>query len=70
MSLDNTPCIVRPTLIDSNPIKLNFYLFMISLDKCNISCNAVDDISTKRCVPSKTKDAYIKRRLSIGCDNG
>ena len=33
---------VRPTLIDSNPIKLNYYLS--SLDKCNIRCNAVDDI--------------------------
>ena len=43
---------VRPTLIDSNPIKFNYYLFMISLDKCNIRCNAFDDISTKSCVLS------------------
>ena len=60
VSLNNIPCIVRPTLVDSNPIKLNYYLFMISRDKCNISCNVVDDISTKMCVPNKTKDANIK----------
>ena len=60
MSLNNIPCIVRPTLVDSNPIKLNYYLFMISLVKCNISCNVVDDISTKMCVPNKTKDVNIK----------
>ena len=30
--------------------------FMTSLDKCNGSCNVVDDLSTKICVPSKTKD--------------
>ena len=33
---------------------------MISLDKCNESCNFVDDLSTKICVPSKTKDRSFK----------
>ena len=46
----------RPTLIDLNPIKLNYYPFMISLDKCSGSCNVVDNLSTKICVLSKTKD--------------
>ena len=50
----------RPTFIDLNPIDLNYYPFRISLDKCNASCNAVDDLSTKVCVPSKTKDANVK----------
>ena len=44
----------RPALIDLNPIELNCYSFMISLDKCNGSCNATDDLSTKICA-SKTK---------------
>ena len=34
---------VRPTL-DLNFIELNHYPFMISLDTCNGSCNAVDDL--------------------------
>ena len=33
---------------------------MNSLDKCNESCNAVTDLSTKICVPSKTKDINVK----------
>ena len=33
MSLSNEPCMVRPTDIDLNPIDLNYYRFMISLDK-------------------------------------
>ena len=33
---------------------------MISLDKCNGSCNAVNDLSTKIRVPSKTKDVNMK----------
>ena len=30
------------TLIDLNPNTLNYYPFMISLDKCNGTCNAVN----------------------------
>ena len=33
---------------------------MVSLDKCNGSCNAIDDLSTKICVPSETKDVNVK----------
>ena len=33
MSLSNEPCIFRPIAIDLNPIDLNHYRFMISLDK-------------------------------------
>ena len=59
---------IRPFLIDLNPVELKLsihgkyldYPFMISLDKCNGSCNTVDDLSTKACVPSKTKDVNVK----------
>ena len=33
---------------------------MISLDKCIRSCNVVDVLSTKICVPSKTKNVHVK----------
>ena len=49
----------RSTLINLNPIELNYYPFMISLDKCNGSCN-VYDLSTQICVLSKTKNAHVK----------
>ena len=60
VSLDNEPCMTGPTLIDSNSIELNYYSFMISLDKCNGSCNVLDDLSTKTCASSKTKDVNVK----------
>ena len=47
MSLNNEPCMIRPTLIDLNAIELNYFPFMISLDKCKGSCNAVDDLLQK-----------------------
>ena len=35
VSLNNKPLMVRPTLIDLNPVELNYYPFMISLGKCS-----------------------------------
>ena len=49
---------VRPTLINS--VELNNILHNISLDKCNAIFNAVDDLPTKLCLPSKTKDVHLK----------
>ena len=51
---------VRPTHIYLNPIELNCYPFIISLDKCNRSCNAVCNLYMKICVSSETKDVNIK----------
>ena len=58
--LNNQPCMIRPTLTDLNPVELNYYPFMISLDKFNEKCNAADDSFTKICVPSETIDINIK----------
>ena len=48
---------VRPTLIDMNPVELKYYPFMISLNKCTVSCNV---LSPKISVPKETKDIYVK----------
>ena len=31
--LNNDPCLITPTLIDLNPVEINYCLFMVSLDK-------------------------------------
>ena len=41
VSLNDEPCMFRPTVIDLNPVELTYYPFMISLDKCNGSCNVL-----------------------------
>ena len=33
---------------------------MIILDKCNGSCIAINHLSMKKCIPSKTKDLNVK----------
>ena len=50
----------RSTLIHLNPVELNYYPFIINLDKYNRNCIAVDDLSPKICVPSKKKDVNVK----------
>ena len=47
-------------LINLNVAELNYYPFMISVDKCNGSCNVADSLSIKTCVLSETKDINVK----------
>ena len=53
MSLNSEQCKIRPTLIGLNPVELNYYLFMIALDKCNGSCSTLNEISDRICVETK-----------------
>ena len=55
LSLNDETYMVRPTLIDFNPVELRSYPFMISLDKCSGNCNV---LSQKICVLEKQK--YLK----------
>ena len=49
--MKNQSFITRPTLIDLNPDEYNqglcYYPFLVSLDRCNGSCNTLDDLSSK-----------------------
>ena len=40
-------------------IRLHYYPFMVSLDRCDGSCNAIDDPSGRICVPKKTKSKSL-----------
>ena len=60
VSLDNKPGVIRHTLINLNPVELNYYPFIISLGKCNGICNVANDVSMKICVPSEKKGVCIR----------
>ena len=64
-SLSNEQCIARPTPINLNPIEVNYYPFLISFDRCNAGLNAVDDLSTKRCVPKNLSVKILNMRTKI-----
>ena len=60
VSLKHGSWMTRPTLIDFDPLELNYYPFKIGLDKCSGSCNVSYNLATKICFPSRTKDVNVK----------
>ena len=63
LSLNNQPCMNRPTLIDLDSDEYNqglhYHPFTINVDRCNGSCNTLDDPSHRICVPDKTEDVSL-----------
>ena len=61
--LSNQKCMIQPTLIYLHPNeysqKFHYYRFAVKLDKCVGSCNTLNDLSNKVCVPNKTEDLNI-----------
>ena len=53
----------KPILIPLHPNEcsqeLYYYPFAVKLDKCVGSCNTLNDLSNKVCVPNKTEDLNI-----------
>ena len=55
--LNGEPYMVRPTLIDLNPVEFKYYPFMISL---NTFTGSFSVLSPKICVPKEIKDINVK----------
>ena len=47
ISLNNQPCLARHILIGLNWDELDYYPFMVSLDRCGVSSNTRDDLSER-----------------------
>ena len=48
-----------PFMVSYYPFMVSYYPFMVSLDKCNGSCNTLDDPSERTCVTNKTNDVNL-----------
>ena len=63
MSLSNHKCMTQPTLINSHSNwysqELYYYPFAVNLDRFAGSCNALDDLCNKVCIPNETEDLYL-----------
>ena len=63
MSLSNQKCEIQPTLINLHPNEysqdLHYFPFPVKLDKCVGSCNTLNDLSNRVCVPIKIEDLNI-----------
>ena len=58
--LNNGLSMIRRFSVDLNLADLNYYSFMLILNKCSWTYNPANDLSTKICVRSKTKDVNLK----------
>ena len=63
MSLSNQKCEIRTTFINLHPNEysqeFHHYPFAVKLDRCVGSCNTLNDLSDKVCVPNKTEDLNL-----------
>ena len=63
VSLSNKKCMAQLTLINLHPNEYSqefyCYLFAVKLDRCVGSCNTVNKLSNKVCVPNKTEDLNL-----------
>ena len=54
---------IQPTLINLHPYEysqeFHYFPFVVKLDRCVGSCNTLNDLSNKVCVPSKTEDLNL-----------
>ena len=59
VSLNNKKCMIQTTLINLHPNEysheFHYYPFAVKLDRCVGSCNTLNDLSNKMCVPNKTE---------------
>ena len=64
VSLSNQKCMTQPNLINLHPNEysqeFHYYPFAVKLDGCAGSCNILNDLSNKVCVPNKTEDLNVR----------
>ena len=63
VSLNNQKCMTQPALINLHPNEynqeFNYYPIAFKLDRCVGSCNILNDLSNKVCVPNKTENLNL-----------
>ena len=72
--LNDETCMIRPTLIDLNSVKLKDYPFMISLDKYSGSCNILSpkiwkgiNVKAFNMITNNTEAKAITKHISCDC---
>ena len=60
ISMNNQECKVRPKIVNVNSNNPMYYPFSIRTNKCNGSCNNINDPHAKLCVPNVVKNFSVK----------
>ena len=63
VSLRSQKCMIQPTLVNLHPNeyiqKLHYYPCLVKSYRCAGSCNTLNDLSNKVCVPNRTEDSNL-----------
>ena len=59
VSLSNQKIMTQTTLINLHPAELRYYPFVVNLNMCAGSCNTLDDLSGRVCVPNEGEDLNL-----------
>ena len=63
VSLSNQKCEIHPTLINLHPNEhsqeFHYYPFPVTLNRCFVSCNTLNDLSNEVCIRNKTEDLNL-----------
>ena len=72
--LNDKPCMVRPTLVDLNPVEIRIYPSIIGLDKCSGSCHALSqketkdiNVKTSNMITNKNEAKAMTEHISCDC---
>ena len=55
VSMNYQECKIRPEIINLNTNEPMFYPYSIKINRCNSSCNTINDPYAKICVPDQYK---------------
>ena len=71
--LNNQKCKIKSTLINWHPNeysqKFPYYPFAVKLDRRVGSCNNINDLSNKVCIPNKTEDLNLSMFSMVAGQN-
>ena len=60
VSMSNQECKIRSEIINVNTNELVFYPYSITINKCKVSCNTINDPYDKSCAPDTIKKIMSK----------
>ena len=60
VSINNQECKVRPEMININSNEHPFYPYIVKISKCSGSCNNINDLCARLCVPDAVKNMNVE----------
>ena len=60
VSMNNQECKIRPEIINPYTNEPMFYPYSITINRCKGSCNTINGLYVKICVPDQIKDTNVK----------